>query len=140
MLALTTVLMSCRRERAGDVASAADTANAIADTASAVAPAGAPAGATAPGLRRHWTGDLDGMIGRGRIRVLVTLSRTNFFIDRGTQRGITHDRFLEYEKALNATLAKQGGNKRVDIVFVPVVRDELLPALIEGRVTSRPRT
>lgn len=72
------------------------------------------------------------MIARGRIRVLVTLSRTSFFIDRGTQRGITHDRFVEFEKELNARLAKQKG-KRVDIVFVPVVRDELLPALLEGR-------
>ncbi len=64
--------------------------------------------------------------------MLVTFSRTNFFIDRGTQRGITHDRFVEFEKELNQKLARQGG-KRVDVVFVPVVRDELLPALIEGR-------
>jgi membrane-bound lytic murein transglycosylase MltF len=84
------------------------------------------------GLARHWTGDLDGMVARGRIRVLVTLSRTNFFIDRGTQRGITHDRFAEYEKELNDRLSKQG-RKRVDIVFVPVVRDQLLPALLAGR-------
>ena len=39
---------------------------------------------------------------------------------------------MEFEKELNQKLARQGG-KRVDVVFVPVVRDELLPALIEGR-------
>ena len=70
------------------------------------------------------------MIARGRIRVLVTLSRTNFFLDRGTQRGITHDRFAEYEKELNARLVKQGHKRYPSCV--PVVRDELLPALIEG--------
>ena len=161
-MAATALLLSCRREAPSDAGSpppgAADTPVAAADTpvltadtpvvtadnavaadtaamAEAAAPAPAASTSATPmpeGLSRHWKGDLDGMITRGRIRVLVTLSRTNFFIDRGTQRGITHDRFTEYEKALNARLSKQGG-RRVDIVFVPVVRDQLLPALIEGR-------
>jgi membrane-bound lytic murein transglycosylase MltF len=137
------LLQSCGRE-APDKAvpsttAAADTAAAVASPPPAAPTAPAPADPAPPvpvtlpaGLARHWTGDLDGMIARGRIRVLVTLSRTNFFIDRGTQRGITHDRFAEYEKELNERLSKQG-RKRVDIVFVPVVRDQLLPALIEGR-------
>jgi len=161
LAAMTAILLSCRRgsddhtpaadstgrevavpaARDTTVASArGDTsaASARGDTSAATAPgdtsAATPGAGTAgaPGLSRHWTGDLNGMIARGRIRVLVTLSRTNFFLDRGTQRGITHDRFAEYEKELNARLLKQGG-KRVSIVFVPVVRDELLPALIEGR-------
>ncbi len=79
-----------------------------------------------------WKGDLDGMIARGRIRVLVTLSRTDFFIDRGTVRGLTHDRFAEFEKELNQKLAKQKG-KHVAIVYIPVARDQLLPGLVEGR-------
>ncbi len=152
LAAMTAILLSCRRgsddhtpaaDSAGRevaVPAARDTtvptapgdtsvATAPGDTSAATPGAGTPG---APGLLRHWTGDLNGMIARGRIRVLVTLSRTNFFLDRGTQRGITHDRFAEYEKELNARLVKQG-HKRVSIVFVPVVRDELLPALIEGR-------
>jgi membrane-bound lytic murein transglycosylase MltF len=125
ILVLAALLPSCRREQSGDAASSPAVAT--------DAPDASTGAATAPhGLRHHFTGDLDSMIARGRIRVLVTLSRTNFFIDRGTQRGITHDRFVEYEKELNAQLAKKGG-KRVDIVFVPVARDQLLPALIEGR-------
>lgn len=85
-----------------------------------------------PGLQAQWTGDLDGMIKRHRIRVLVTLSRTNFFIDRGSQRGTTHDAMVAFEAALNAKL-KARKELPVSIVFIPVVRDQLLPALIEGR-------
>jgi hypothetical protein len=42
------------------------------------------------GLAEKWTGDLDGMIERRVIRALVTYSKTNYFIDRGTQRGLTY--------------------------------------------------
>jgi membrane-bound lytic murein transglycosylase MltF len=34
-----------------------------------------------------WTGDLDGMIERGFIRVLIVYSKTLYFVDNGTQRG-----------------------------------------------------
>ena len=34
-----------------------------------------------------WTGDLDGMIERRQIRVLVAWNKTTFFIDKGTPRG-----------------------------------------------------
>ena len=132
---LSTALVACRGDSGGKSNPPPDrvTTPAAPETSAAVTAApSAPGSATPVGLSKHWTGDLDRMIARGRIRVLVTLSRTNFFIDRGTQRGITHDRFVEFEKELNQKLARQGG-KRVDVVFVPVVRDELLPALIEGR-------
>ncbi len=84
------------------------------------------------GSARKWTGDLDEMLTRGRIRVLVTLSRTNFFIDRGKIRGVTPDRFEAFEAEINKKFAKPG-RKALHIVFVPVVRNELLPALIAGR-------
>ena len=59
-------------------------------------------GPSLPGVggARKWTGDLDEMVTRGRIRVLVTLSRTNFFIDRGKIRGVTPDRFEAFESYL----------------------------------------
>ena len=38
-------------------------------------------------LEVAWTGDLDGMIQRRLIRVATTYNRTNYFIDRGQQRG-----------------------------------------------------
>jgi len=82
-------------------------------------------------ILRPWTGDLDGMIERRYVRMLVTLSRTHYFVDRGTQRGLSYEGGVEFEKALNASLPK--GTPHVDVVFVPVARDRLLDALIEGR-------
>ena len=38
-------------------------------------------------LNKVWTGDLDGMIKRRVIRVATTYNRTNYFIDKGMQRG-----------------------------------------------------
>lgn len=46
------------------------------------------------------------MIDRRTIRVLTTYSKTFFFIDKGTQRGATHDIFIALENELNKQLAK----------------------------------
>ena len=45
-----------------------------------------------------WTGDLDGMLKQGMIRILVPYSRTLFFNDRGQERGITADVARELER------------------------------------------
>ena len=78
-----------------------------------------------------WTGDLDGMIERRYIRVLTNYSRTSFFIDQGTPRGLVPDAFKLFEDDLNKRLKNK--NLRVQVVFVPVAHDELVPALLEGR-------
>jgi len=82
-------------------------------------------------LQGKFTGDLDGMIERRLVRVLVTYSKTNYFVDKGTQRGIVYEAFRLFEDALNKKLKKK--IIRVSVVFIPVARDELLPALLEGR-------
>jgi membrane-bound lytic murein transglycosylase MltF len=81
--------------------------------------------------RTRWTGDLDGMIERRRIRILVVSSRTFYFVDKGTQRGLSYDLGQALEKEINA----QRGRRllAVDVLYVPVRPDELLPALIDGR-------
>jgi hypothetical protein len=38
-----------------------------------------------------FTGDLDVMIKRRYIRVLVNYSKTHYFVDRGTQRGLVYE-------------------------------------------------
>jgi membrane-bound lytic murein transglycosylase MltF len=78
-----------------------------------------------------WTGDLDGMIKRRMVRVLVVYSKTYFFVDKGTQRGIVYEAFRKFEEDLNKKLKAK--HIRVNVVFIPVSRDELLPALVEGR-------
>ncbi len=87
-------------------------------------------GAAATALSK-WTGDLDGMIERRLIRVLTTYSKTTFFIDQGTPRGLVPDAFKLFEDELNKRLENK--HLRVQVVFVPLAHDELVPALLEGR-------
>ncbi len=82
------------------------------------------------GLDQRWTGDLDGMAERGQLRALVTYSKTNYFLDGGTQRGITYEALREFETFLNKRLGRR--TLKVSVVIIPVRRDELLPAVAEG--------
>jgi membrane-bound lytic murein transglycosylase MltF len=85
-----------------------------------------------PLLQHKWTGDLDGMIHRRLIRALVVYSQTYYFIDKGTQRGLSYDVLKLFEDDLNKKLKKQK-KLPVHMVFVTVPRDQLIPALLEGR-------
>jgi membrane-bound lytic murein transglycosylase MltF len=82
-------------------------------------------------ITAKWTGDLDGMIERRMIRVLVPYSKTYYFVDKGDQHGIAYEMGRKFEEELNARL--KTGHLRVQVVFVPVSRDEMLPGLVEGR-------
>ena len=84
-----------------------------------------------PGVTEKWTGDFDGMTERRMIRVLVVHDKMSFFLDKGQQRGATHDIFIEFEKFLNDWL--KAGTLKTKVVFIPVRRDRLLPALLEGK-------
>ena len=46
---------------------------------------------------KPWTGDLDGMIERRTIRVLVAYSKTFYFMNKGVQRGATYDLVRGFE-------------------------------------------
>jgi membrane-bound lytic murein transglycosylase MltF len=83
------------------------------------------------GIGEAWSGDLDGMLERRQVRMLVVPSRTFYFVDKGQQRGLSYDRGIAYEADLNQKLGKK--RLRVDVVFVPVSQEDLLPALIQGR-------
>jgi membrane-bound lytic murein transglycosylase MltF len=82
-------------------------------------------------ILRKWTGDLDGMIQRRTIRILTTYSKTHYFVDQGTQRGLVYDTATLFEDDLNKKLKKK--NIRINVAIIPVSRDELIPALLEGR-------
>jgi membrane-bound lytic murein transglycosylase MltF len=113
----------------------------LAAVAGAQAPAKPPAKAAAPSGKtdyalpdvtaKKWTGDLDGMIKRRQIRILVPYSKTFYFVDRGTQRGLAYDVGRLFEEDLNKKLKSK--HVRVHVVMVPVARDEIIPALREGR-------
>jgi membrane-bound lytic murein transglycosylase MltF len=83
-------------------------------------------------LFKDSTGDFDEMIERKVIRVGVTPSRTFYFVDRGVQRGIAYDYGLLMEQRLNEKL--KSGHVKVHLVFVPMPRAKLLPALTEGKI------
>ena len=78
-----------------------------------------------------WTGDFDGMVERHRIRALVAFSKTFYFLDGATQRGASYEVLKEFEKTINKELKKK--TVKVEVVFIPVSRDELIPGLVEGR-------
>ena len=71
------------------------------------------------------------------IRVLTVYSKTFFYATKGVQRGAVVDAFRVFEEDLNKKLAKEKKLKqkhlKVRIMFIPLARGELLPALIAGK-------
>lgn len=82
-------------------------------------------------LIKLWTGDYDGMVKRRQVRVLVVPNKMYYFLDRGHARGVNVDMFREFEKFINKRA--KTGVRAIHVIFVPVSRDQLLPALKEGR-------
>ena len=83
-------------------------------------------------MDKPFTGDLDALVARRSIRVGVTFNRTHYFIDRGQQRGITYESLKLFENDLNEDL--KTGNLKVHVVIVPLLRDQLYPALTSGKI------
>jgi ABC-type amino acid transport substrate-binding protein len=83
-------------------------------------------------MDKPFTGDFDALVARRVIRVGVTFNRTHYFIDAGQQRGVTYESVKLFEDELNA--AQKNGNLKVNLVFVPLSRDQLYPALANGKV------
>jgi len=77
------------------------------------------------------------MIERRVIRVLTVYSKTFYFVDKGVQKGAVIDAFRVFEEELNKKLAKEKKLKqkhlKVRVVFIPIARGELLPALAAGK-------
>ncbi|MGB5508805.1 transglycosylase SLT domain-containing protein [Robiginitalea sp.] len=85
------------------------------------------------GLGEQWVGDLDGMIERGRIRALVPYNRTSYFINGTKRGGLTFEALTLFEKKLNEHLGKKPGSPGyVQVIFIPMTRDQILPALQAG--------
>lgn len=82
-------------------------------------------------LDEIWKGDLDGIVKRGRLRVLVTYSLTNYFLDGAQPRGITYELVENFIADLNRTLGLR--NRPIISVYIPVARDAMLAELAAGR-------
>jgi membrane-bound lytic murein transglycosylase MltF len=83
-------------------------------------------------LDDSFTGDGDKMIERRLIRAGVVFNRTQYFIDRGEQRGMVYESLRLFEEQLNTRL--KTGKLPVHVAFVPLTRDQLFPALTAGKV------
>jgi len=82
-------------------------------------------------LYAPWAGDLDAMIERRVVRVLVPMSKTFYFLDGAQPRGISYDAAVMFEEKLNERL--ESGHLKVYAVMVPVTRDQLLEGLVAGQ-------
>ncbi|MFZ5722236.1 MAG: transglycosylase SLT domain-containing protein [Pseudomonadota bacterium] len=75
--------------------------------------------------------DLDGLVERRQIRAVVAWSRTDYFLDKGRQRGIAWESIHEFERWLNRRYRRV--LRPIHVVVVPVARNELITMLEQGR-------
>jgi membrane-bound lytic murein transglycosylase MltF len=100
-------------------------------TAQPVAPAdGSPAIPRLSLTREMHTSDLDGILKRRHIRVLIVFNRTNYFLAKGIQMGFEYSLLRDYEKVLNQGKGKR--DQKIHMEFIPVYRDQLIPKLLAG--------
>jgi len=82
------------------------------------------------GLANIAFGDLDSMIARRYIRVLVPYSKTYYYVEGMKRYGLGYELLNLFEKDLNRQLKFSPNNVRV--IFIPVSREHILPLLTEG--------
>jgi membrane-bound lytic murein transglycosylase MltF len=79
-----------------------------------------------------WTGDFDAMLKRGFMRALVTYSKTQYYVVKGTQFGASYESLKEFENFVNRNYPSRGKNIPFHVIMIPVARDQLLSRLNEG--------
>src|SRR5262249_40365224 len=135
---------ACDRAPAADPAAQKNAAPAAtAATAGTAAAQPAADAAQAPGeddagpgegggtLLQPWAGHRAGMVERRYVRVLVTFNRTNYYLDKADQRGLSFEAGKLFEKFLNDRLKMK--TVKVHVAFIPVPREQLFDALLQGR-------
>lgn len=80
---------------------------------------------------RPWTGDLDGMIERGAVRILTAYTPIYFSYDGDAESGLAADIARELKARFVEWFGETG--KPLTVSTIPVPRDELIPRLLEGR-------
>ena len=80
-------------------------------------------------IEAAFTGDLPQIIERRQLRVLVSYSLSNYFLDLGTEHGFEYELLSKYDEGLN-----QGRplSKSIVVVFIPVPLEKLLDELRAG--------
>jgi len=81
-------------------------------------------------VNKKWTGDFEQMVQKRAIRFLIPYSKTFYFFDKATQRGLTYEMGKAFEKSINNQLKTR--HLKIHVVFIPTSRERLIPALSEG--------
>jgi membrane-bound lytic murein transglycosylase MltF len=81
-------------------------------------------------IHERWHGDLDGIIKRRVLRVLVAPNKLGFYFDGSEMHGAIYEYCREFERFLNHKF--HTGSIAVHLYFIPAGRDMLLPKLAEG--------
>jgi membrane-bound lytic murein transglycosylase MltF len=125
------LLLSCSKKET----SPSGTSQTSQATASTPTPAGSSATPPTKALTlpldfdRH-TGDLDEMVKRRTIRVLVIPNPIGFFFDKGQPRGVLYEALEEFQKFVNTKL--KTGTLKVKVAYLPVAPGQIEAALTEG--------
>lgn len=82
--------------------------------------------------RETWTGDLSGILERTLLRVGTVYSPIFLIYDGLEQSGISVESSNELKKHLQEHLGDQAED--LTVLVVPLARNDLIPALVEGRV------
>jgi membrane-bound lytic murein transglycosylase MltF len=77
-----------------------------------------------------WHGDFDGMVERRIIRAVVPFGGYQFYYEEGLPKGASYDLLQRLESHINKELGRR--NIKVYVVVIPVSRDQLIPALLDG--------
>lgn len=81
-------------------------------------------------LEEPFSGDLDEIVENRLLRILVSFSRTNYFLDMGGEHGFEYELLSKYEETLNSGRKL---SKKILVVFIPVPLDRILSDLEAGR-------
>lgn len=76
-------------------------------------------------------GDLDDVRKRRYIRALVSIDRTDFFMQGGRPGGLEYELLRDYQNYLNRDEAKT--LRHIELMYLPLPFDQLLSALEQGR-------
>jgi len=77
-----------------------------------------------------WFGDFDAMAERRIVRAVVPYGGYQYFYEDGKPRGAAYEMLRRLESHINAELGS--GHLKVYVIIIPVGRDRLLPAVLEG--------
>lgn len=81
--------------------------------------------------RDTWKGDLDALEDKRVIRVLTVYSPGRYYLDNGEEKGLTREMATRLEEFINKRFGRK--HVKVHVVVIPLARNQLVPALLEGR-------